>query len=42
MKKLIGRMTLKSSNIPRKITVNKVDLFGETNIAHEFILSLEM
>ena len=42
MKKLIGKMTLKSSNLPRKITVNKVDLFEETNIAHEFILSLQM
>ena len=29
-------MTLKSSNVPRKITVNKVDLFDEIKIAHEF------
>ena len=29
-------MTLKSSNLPRKITVNKVDLFDEIKIAHEF------
>ena len=28
-------MTLKSSNLPRKITVNK-DLFDEIKIAHEF------
>ena len=27
MKELIGKVTLKSSNFPRKITVNKVDLF---------------
>ena len=36
MKELIGKMTLKSSNLPRKITVNKVDLFDQTKIAHEF------
>ena len=34
--KLIGKMTLKSSNFPRKITVNKVDLFDQTKIACEF------
>ena len=36
MKELIGKVKLKSSNLPRKITVNKVDLFDETKIAHEF------
>ena len=36
MKELIGKVTLKSSNLSRKITVYKVDLFGETKIAHEF------
>ena len=36
MKELIVKVTLKSSNLPRKITVNKVDLFNETKIAHEF------
>ena len=36
MKELIGKMTIKSSNLPRKITVNKVDLFDQTKIAHEF------
>ena len=36
MKEPIGKMTLKSSNDPRKITVNKVDLFDQTKIAHEF------
>ena len=36
MIELIGKVTLKSSNLPRQITVNKVDLFDETKIAHEF------
>ena len=36
MKELIGKMTLKSSNLPRKITVSKVNLFDQTKIAHEF------
>ena len=36
MKELIGKMTLKPSNLPRKITVNKVDLFDQIKIAHEF------
>ena len=31
---LIGKVTLKSSNLPPKITVNKVDLSDETKIAH--------
>ena len=30
MKELIGKVKLKSSNLPRQITVNKVDLFDET------------
>ena len=34
--RLIGKTTLKSSNFPRKITVNKVDLFDQTKIACEF------
>ena len=29
MKELIGKVTLKSSNLPRKATANKVDLFGQ-------------
>ena len=29
MKELIGKVTLKSSNLPRKTTANKVDLFGQ-------------
>ena len=33
---LIGEVTLKSSNLPRKITNNKVDIFDETKIAYEF------
>ena len=36
MKELIGRVTLTSLNIPRKITVNKIDLFDATKVAHEF------
>ena len=36
MKELIGKVKLKSSNLPRKITVNKVDLFDQTKIAHEY------
>ena len=32
MKELIVKVTLKSSNLPRKITVNKIDLFNETKI----------
>ena len=35
MKELIGKVSLKSSNLPGKITGNKVDLFDETKIAHE-------
>ena len=30
MKELIGKVKLKSPNLPRQITVNKVDLFDET------------
>ena len=30
------KVTLKPSNLPRNIAVNKVDLFGEAKIAHEF------
>ena len=29
IKELIGKMTLKSSNLPRKVTVNEVDLFDQ-------------
>ena len=42
MKELIRKVTLKSSNLLRKRdlfnkeTVNKVDLFDQTKIAHEF------
>ena len=34
MKEPIGKMTIKSSNLPRKITIDKVDLFDQTKIAH--------
>ena len=36
MKELIGKIKLKSSNLPRRITVNKVDIFDERKIANEF------
>ena len=36
MKKLIGKMKLKSSNLPRRITVNKTDIFDVRKIANEF------
>ena len=36
MKELIGKVELKSSSLPQKISVNKEDLFDETKIAHEF------
>ena len=36
MTELIWKVTLKSSNLPRKITVNKADLFAQTKIVHEF------
>ena len=36
MKQLIEKMTIKSSNLTRKITINKVDLFDQTKIAHDF------
>ena len=36
MKELIGKIKLKSSNLPRRITVNDVDIFDERKIANEF------
>ena len=36
IKELIGKMTLKSSNLSRKVTVNEVDLFDQKKWAHEF------
>ena len=36
MKELIEKLTLKSSNLPQKTSVNKADLFVQTKIAHEF------
>ena len=35
MKELIGKIKLKSSNLPRKITVNKVVTFNARKIANE-------
>ena len=34
MKELVGKIKLKSSNLPRRITVNKVDIFDERKIAN--------
>ena len=34
MKELINKIKLKSSNLPRKITVNEVDIFDECKIAN--------
>ena len=36
MKELIGKIKLKSSNFPRRITVNEVDIFDKCKIANEF------
>ena len=47
IKELIRKVTLKSSNLPRKRdlfnkeTVNKVDLFDQTKIAHSFFTNIE-
>ena len=35
MKELIGKIKLKSSNLPRRITVNEVDIFDKRKIANE-------
>ena len=35
MKELIGKINLKSSNLPRRKTVNEVDIFDERKIAKE-------
>ena len=34
MKELVGKIKLKSSNLPRRTTVNKVDIFDERKIAN--------
>ena len=36
MKELIGQIKFKSSNLPRRITVNEVDIFDKRKIANEF------
>ena len=36
MKVLIGKIKPRSSNLPRRITVNEVDIFDEREIANEF------
>ena len=36
MKELIGKLEIKSSNLPRRITANEVDIFDERKIANEF------
>ena len=42
MKKLIGKTKLKSSNLPKKITVSKVDLFDERIIELNLTLFLQI
>ena len=37
MKELIGKTKLKSSNLPRRISVTEVDIFDKHKIANEFI-----
>ena len=36
MKELIRKIKLKSSNLPRRITVNETDIFDVRKIANEF------
>ena len=36
MKELVGKIKLRSSNLPRRITVNEVDIFDERKTANEF------
>ena len=36
MKELVEKIKLESSNLPRRITDNKVDIFGDCKIANEF------
>ena len=36
MKELIGKIKLKSSNLPRRVTINEVDIFDKRKIANEF------
>ena len=36
MKELVGKIKLKPSNLPRRITVSEVDIFDERKIVSEF------
>ena len=36
MKELIGKIKVKSSNLPRRITVNEVNIFDKRKIANKF------
>ena len=36
MKELIGEIKLKSSKLPRRITVNDANIFDERKLANEF------
>ena len=36
IKELVGKIKPKSSNLPRRITVDKVDIFDDRKIANEF------
>ena len=36
MKNIIGKLKIKSTNLPRKITVNKVDVYNKREIVDSF------
>ena len=36
MKDLIGKSKIKSTNLPRKLTINKVDVYNKPEIADAF------
>ena len=41
MKELIGKIELKLSNLPRRITDNKFDIFDERNLQMNLTLPLQ-
>ena len=36
MEDIIGKSKIKSANLPRKLTINKVDAYNKSEIAHTF------
>ena len=36
MEDIIGKLKIKSTNLPRKLTINKVDVFNKPKIADAF------